>query len=149
MLPLSYGLEVIHFLEHPHHQRAAIRSQESPKSKSSKLNCFYCDNIVKLKFYSTLSKKRLFRAPLYSGGYHTEVKKSIDKMSATCLQKDSHHVVEVELVIPAQKLGDPLAFLGQQGVLEKVNTSTFPFPLLPITAPSKKKKNCLFPHFLE
>ncbi|GIY16565.1 ABC transporter G family member 14 [Caerostris extrusa] len=31
MLPLSYGLEVIHFLEHPHHQRATIRSQESPK----------------------------------------------------------------------------------------------------------------------
>ncbi|XP_055944127.1 uncharacterized protein LOC129975179 isoform X2 [Argiope bruennichi] len=31
MLPLSYGLEVIHFLEHPHHNRPTIRSQDSPK----------------------------------------------------------------------------------------------------------------------
>ncbi|GFT08841.1 ABC transporter G family member 22 [Nephila pilipes] len=31
MLPLSYGLEVIHFLEHPIHNRPTIRSQEPPK----------------------------------------------------------------------------------------------------------------------
>ncbi|GFX96113.1 ABC transporter G family member 22 [Trichonephila clavipes] len=33
MLPLSYGLEVIHFLEHPHQNRPTIRSQEPPKRK--------------------------------------------------------------------------------------------------------------------
>ncbi|GFQ92171.1 ABC transporter G family member 21 [Trichonephila clavata] len=33
MLPLSYGLEVIHFLEHPRQNRPTIRSQEPPKRK--------------------------------------------------------------------------------------------------------------------
>ncbi|KAG8189065.1 hypothetical protein JTE90_025497 [Oedothorax gibbosus] len=31
MLPLSYGLEVIHFLEHPHHNKPTIRSLEPLK----------------------------------------------------------------------------------------------------------------------
>ncbi|XP_035224064.1 ABC transporter G family member 9-like isoform X1 [Stegodyphus dumicola] len=33
MLPLSYGLEVIHFLEHPHHNRPALRSPELKRLK--------------------------------------------------------------------------------------------------------------------